>query len=164
MKPSSLHALVIDRHLGELSPEAVELLETYLADHPNAQAEAERIAASLQITHDAVLRHPELVARPEAAAPAVPARKTPRRSSWIHSWVARAAAVLLLTAAAGSAGFMAGRSEAPGTMTVAEVTSPPAAQARKESPWARYRMTFDPAGEGLQVVRVAPSTPAPSIR
>jgi hypothetical protein len=25
---------------------------------------------------------------------------------------------------------------------------------RTESPWARYRMSFDPAGEGLQVVRV----------
>ena len=30
MKPSSLHALVIDRHFGELTPEAAELLECFL--------------------------------------------------------------------------------------------------------------------------------------
>lgn len=157
MKSSSLHALVIDRHLGELSPEAVELLEAYLAGNAAAQAETERIVASLTATRDAVLRHPELVARLEAMPAAVTTAQPRHRTAWIHSWMARAAAVLLPAALTGAAGFMAGRSEGPAP-TLAVVapssSSSSSAQPRKESPWARYRMTFDPAGEGLQVVRV----------
>ena len=40
MKPESLNALIIDRHFGELSPEAEELLEQHLATHVEARAEA----------------------------------------------------------------------------------------------------------------------------
>ncbi len=150
MKPESLHALIIDRHFGELPPESVELLEHHLANHPGARAEAERILQSLAVTRDAVLWHPEL-ARVAATMPAAAPRAASRSS--FMPWLARAAAVLLLAALAGAGGFVAGRSDSQPVAAsgAAETTR---ATPRKESPWARYRMTFDPAGAGMQVVRV----------
>lgn len=155
MKPSSLHALVIDRHFGELTPEAAELLDLHLARHPEARAEAERILASLAVTHDAVMRHPEL-ARVMPASVEKIAAPVPRRSV-IMPWLARAAAIALLAAIAGVAGFVAGRSES----RVAESSKAAAPSPRKESPWARYRLSFDPAGQGMQVVRVDTSNLQP---
>lgn len=147
MKPESLHALIIDRHFGELPPEAVELLELHLTADAHARAEAERILATLAVTREVVLRHPEL-----ARVPVMPVGKEIERKPRRHpfpSWLARAAAVALL---AGSIGFFAGRS---GSSSVVENgLVQPASTFYKESPWARYRMTFDPAGEGMQVVRV----------
>ncbi len=147
MKPESLHALIIDRHFGELSPEAGELLEHHLANHAGARAEAERILQSLNATRDAVLRHPELGRVPINERVSAPA---PRRI-FVMPWLARAAAVLLLAALVGAGGFIAGRS---GSQTASSGPAEVQAAPRKESPWARYRMTFDPAGAGMQVVRV----------
>lgn len=146
MKPESLHALIIDRHFGELMPEATELLELHLAQNADARVEADRIQASLSVTHDAVLRHPEL-ARVMPAPVQKSVVRVPRRSL-VPSWLARAAAIALL---AGAAGFFAGRSES--RVASSDVESPTPTP-RQESPWAKYRMSFDPAGEGMQVVRV----------
>lgn len=155
MKPSSLHALVIDRHFGELTPEAVELLDLHLAQHPDARAEAERILASLAVTQEAVMRHPELAhVMPASVEKAVaPLARRPV----IMPWLARAAAIALLAAIAGVAGFVAGRSES----RVADNSKASAPPPRKESPWARYRLSFDPAGQGMQVVRVDTSNLQP---
>jgi anti-sigma factor RsiW len=147
MKSESLHALIIDQHFGELSPEVAELLELHLASHPSALAEAERVLQSLNVTRDVVLRHPEL-ARVTSVEKRVDS--VPRRTSAMP-WLARAAAVLLLAALTGVGGFLAGRSE---SQTVTSTAPETKAAPRKESPWARYRMTFDPAGDGMQVVRV----------
>lgn len=142
MKTESLHALIIDRHFGELSPEAVELLELHLAANEHARAEVDQILESLRLTQEAVMRHPELARVPMTnATPPKIVKKSPTMP-----WMARAAAVALL---AGTAGFFAGRSNAPELAASSEKTPAP----RKESPWAKYRMTFDPAGEGMQVVR-----------
>lgn len=149
MKTSSLHALVIDRHFGELTPEAVELLDLHLARHPEARAEAERILASLAVTQDAVLRHPELAR--VAPAPVEKAVVSAARRAFIMPWLARAAVMALLAAVTGAAGFYIGQS---GSRTAAATVETPEAAPRKASPWARYRMSFDPAGEGMQVVRV----------
>jgi hypothetical protein len=146
MKPESLHALIIDQHFGELTAEASELLELHLAQNADARAEVERILTSLSVTHDAVLRHPEL-ARVLHAPVQKSVVRVPRRSL-VPSWLARAAAIALL---AGAAGFFVGRSEP--RMASGDVESPAQAP-RQESPWAKYRMSFDPAGEGMQVVRV----------
>jgi anti-sigma factor RsiW len=158
MNPQSLHALVIDRHAGELSPEAVELLDLHLSQHPALRAEADRILQALHATSEAVLQHPEL-------GRVVPHEKTasaaPRRISTLP-WLAWAAAAALLVAVAGTGGFIAGRTQqtdAGPALAVKEASSTPViamAQAapRKQSPWAQYRMTFDPAGQGVQVVRV----------
>ncbi|MCX6855886.1 MAG: hypothetical protein NTV80_13385 [Verrucomicrobia bacterium] len=143
MKSESLHALIIDQHFGELSPEAAELLELHLASHAEARSAAMRIQQTLGVTRDVVLRHPELACVTSLEKRAVPVR----RSSTMIPWLARAAAVLLLAALTGVGGFLVGRSE---SQTVTEKKAAP----RKESPWARYRMTFDPAGDGMQVVRV----------
>lgn len=158
MKPSSLHALVIDRHCGELSPEAIELLELHLSQHPSAQAEAERILAALVLTRETVLRHPELsqVSYPAVAELSRPAGS--RSKMLTLTWLARAAVLLLLAAIAIATGFFAGRSTAPSSIramatashgvTVAQATAP------RNSPWAQYRMSIDPSGEGVQVHRV----------
>ena len=161
MKTSSLHALVIDRHCGELSPEAAELLEMHLASDANARAEAERILSALAVTHDAVLRHPEL-ARVMPALVEKAATTAPRRP-FIMPWLARAAVMALLAAVTGAAGFYAGQS---GSRTASNTVETPAPSApRKAGPWARYRMSFDPAGEGMQVVRVdTPDTKTNSIQ
>jgi anti-sigma factor RsiW len=143
MKPESLHALIIDRHFGELSPEAAELLEHHLAAHPAARAEAERILQSLEIAHNAVLRHPELARVPVEMHVVPRVVNMPSKMPWL----ARAAALALL---AGAGGFFAGRSNVSTTAAIAESAPEP----RRESPWAKYRMSFDPAGEGMQVVRV----------
>jgi hypothetical protein len=158
MNPQSLHALVIDRHAGELSPEAVELLDLHLAQHPSARAEADRIIQALHATSEAVLQHPELgrVVPQERVAPAAT-----RRVSTLP-WLAWAAAAALLAAVTGAGGFIAGRaqhSDAGQSPVVKDVPSSPViavAQTapRKQSPWAQYRMTFDPSGQGVQVVRV----------
>ncbi len=147
MKSESLHALIIDRHFGELSPEAVELLEHHLAANAQARDEAERILESLEVTRETVLRHPELARVPVA----VPAASRVEKKSAIMPWLARAAVLALLAAAAGAGGFMAGRS-APADPTIASAGNAPTP--RRESPWAKYRMTFDPVGQGMQVVRV----------
>ena len=148
MKPESLHALIIDRHFGELSPEAAELLEHHLAVNAAARVEAERILQSLEFTRDAVLKHPELGRVPAEEAPSLPrVMKAPLKLTSL----ARAAVVALLAALTGITGFVAGRSE---SRAISEKSAAPAQSPRKESPWARYRMHFDPAGEGIKVVRV----------
>ncbi len=151
MKPESLHALLIDRHFGELSPEAAELLEHHLATHAPARAEAERLLAALTTTQAAVLQHPEL-----ARVPATPPTRNALRPHWPHR-LARAAAVLLLAGLAGAGGYLAGRGNPP--LPLATATPRPA------SPWAKYRMSFDPSGAGIQVLRVdTASPPATSLR
>lgn len=150
MKPESLHALVLDHHLGELSPEAAELLEHHLAANAPARAEAERLLQSLHATREAVLRHPELARVPVTPQAAARAVARPSRPSLMQG-LARAAAVLLLAALAGVLGhMMTERLTAPATTG----TPPSAPEPRRESPWAQYRMAFDPAGEGVRVVRV----------
>ncbi|MBE2285325.1 MAG: hypothetical protein IAE77_17830 [Prosthecobacter sp.] len=149
MKTSSLHALVIDRHLGELTPEAAELLDLHLASNAEARAEVERILASLSAMHDAVLRHPELAHVPPALVEKGVA-SSPRRF-FVTPWLVRAAAVALLALVTGVMGYHVGQSE---SRTSAGTVETPVSSPRKASPWARYRMSFDPAGEGMQVVRV----------
>lgn len=155
MPPSSLHALIIDRHFGELSPEAAELLELHLAGNADARAEAQRILRALAVTQKTIMQHPELarVASVEKAQepPLSPAK---RLVPFLTPWLARAAAVLLLAALTGAGGFLAGRSSTASSTTAAVEAPVPSTPPRKESPWARYRMAFDPAGQGMQVVRV----------
>ena len=152
MNPQSLHALIIDRHFGELAPEAVELLEHHLAQNPAAQVEAERIVQSLSVTGDAMTRHPEL-----ARVSSVP--KVKAAAAWrpaVAPWMMRAAALVLLTTSAAVIGYVAGRSGSSikqEPVMLAAVQQPTITPA-KAGPWARYRMTFDPTGSGMQVVRV----------
>jgi anti-sigma factor RsiW len=150
MKTTSLLALIVDQHAGELTPEVAELLTAYLADHPDARAEAARIQQALSLTADAMNRHPEL-ARVDSLEPANsrPAGAKPRP---FPAWLAKAASIALLASLAGAGGYFAGRRSSPpaieGTST-ADASSRPS---RKDSPWARYRFASD--GGGMQIVRV----------
>ncbi len=152
MNPTSLHALIIDRHFGELSAEASELLDLYLAQDAKARLEAERILASLSVTRDAVLQHPELA----QVAPVAKVETIRSRRFAVMPWLGRAAAIIVVAGVAAWGGFMAGRSQP--QFSEIEVTSvvanAPQSAPRKAAPWARYRMEFDPTGSGMQAVRV----------
>lgn len=153
MNSMSLHALIVDQHFGELSPEVAELLENHLGQNAEARAEADRIKQTLAVTESVVLRHPELV----GAVPVDPVERQglPRRRGFGASWLAKAASIALLAGLASTAGFFLGRNQdpAPATTTLATtdaVERPP----RKDSPWARYRVAPERSGAGMQVVRV----------
>ncbi len=159
MNAQSLQALVIDRHLGELSPEASELLALHLAQHPAAQKEADRILEALAVTGQAVVRHADL-------APVGPLREAPKptpapaKAGWLTpGLLAKAAAVLLLAAGCAGAGFYAGKAQSPtagapiGGAPVVASTTPPASAPRADRPWANYKLSQDPDGGGLRVVR-----------
>lgn len=164
MKAESLEALIIDWHSGELSPEAEELLEHHLAGSAAARAEAERLRAVLGVMTEAVRRHPEL-GRPEAAGPVREVRVAGEPAGgWRMTtrWV-RAAMALLAAGLAAVVGYRTGRMEfflpaeqaAPGRVTAeSPEKTEVAAGAGKAGPWARYRVATNPAGAGLQVVRV----------
>ena len=150
MKTTSLLALIVDQHAGELTPEVAELLAAYLEDHPEARAEAVRIREALALTGDAMNRHPEL-AQVGSVEPAKerPPRREPRP---LPVWLAKAASIALLAALTGAGGYIAGRRSSPaafeGTVRAEAGSRPP----RKDSPWARYRFASD--GGGMQIVRV----------
>ncbi len=147
MKPESLHALVIDQHSGELSPEMVELLENYLATNPAARDEAARIVEVLRLTGEAVVQHPECVrVFSRAEIKLVPEV----RRKWTQPLWLKAAAVMVFSALTAAGGFYVGSARS-GAVVVASAA--PVAP-RKDSPWARYRMALDPLGGGMQVVRV----------
>jgi len=146
MNPSSLHALIVDQHLGELSPEAAELLDLHLARDPAAREEAHRIKQTLGVTAEAVLRHTELgrVMRETG---------TPRRLTWLP--LAKAASIALLATLAAGAGFVAGTQQDHQTpLPISTLVSPAEPSPRKDSPWARYRIANERSNGNLQIVRV----------
>ena len=49
MKPELLETLLLDRALGELSPEVTALLDAHLAQHPDAARRAAELADTLQL-------------------------------------------------------------------------------------------------------------------
>jgi anti-sigma factor RsiW len=140
MKAESLNALLIDCELGELTPEAVELLEAWLAEHPQRTHDASNVEATIGIARATVRRFPEL-GRPEpkgvsfrqASAPAVP--------------LALAACLVLLLGISTWAGFRMGRA------SELKASKPSTTESAKSGgPWARYALASGPQG-GLTVVR-----------
>jgi len=104
MKPESLHALVIDHHLGELPPETAELLEHHLSSHSAARVEADRLLATLELSRATVLTHPELTRVP-APAPST------RRFRGTTRLLARVAAALAVAGLTGLGGYFASRDD-----------------------------------------------------
>ncbi|TLD71884.1 hypothetical protein FEM03_03930 [Phragmitibacter flavus] len=147
----TLQALVIDRHFGEISAEAAELLEIYLTHNPEAMKETERVLSSLGVMGQAVM--PVL---PSEEMKVIDLKANPARKGWATGWLARAAGLMLL---AGAGGFLAGRSmpevasSAPPEMMVAEATEVKEANPGT-GPWARYRLEVNARDGGMQVVRV----------
>ncbi|MBI4328036.1 MAG: hypothetical protein HY674_22625 [Chloroflexi bacterium] len=153
MKIESLHALLIDRELGELSAESIELLETWLAEHPESATAVSSIRRTLESARAAVRRFPEL-ARPESNAIALPIprfRLVP---------LALAASILILFGATAWLGFRAGQESAQKALAGNRGElgpAPPAYAVKSAGPWARYALASDPRG-GLTVVRRDPNT------
>jgi hypothetical protein len=76
----------------------------------------------------------------------------------------RAAALVLLTVTAVAIGFVTGRSgsSSASRSPVLAAVSQPSVTSPNTGPWARYRVTYDPTGSGMQVVRV--DVPAPETK
>jgi len=148
MNATSLHALVVDQHFGELAPEVAELLEEFLAENAKARAEAGRIREALTVTEETVRLHPEL-ARLEVAESHWSARG--KRN---FPWLARAASIAALATLTGVGGFLAGQTHQPVSNPAANTAGDLARPPRKDSPWARYRIASDQGSTGLQAVRV----------
>ena len=64
MKPENLETLLLDRALGELPPAVMELLDEHLTRNPGAARQADTLAATLQLAHQAVAMPPEIPQRP----------------------------------------------------------------------------------------------------
>ena len=74
MNPETLEQLLIDAHLGELSPEASELLDAFIDCNPVLAGERDRIRNTLDLAGRAV----RLPHRNDAALPPLPKRLIPR--------------------------------------------------------------------------------------
>jgi len=139
MNPKSLEALIIDRSLGELSPEAAELLQTFLEAHPESHGEVAKIEAALSATEVAVSSHPVLFSERQLAESqgTAPENVIPLPATvWL-----RAVAAIALLALVGASGYLAGnRSQSRGPASPAQ-RSPALLSSNSASPWAQYRIT-----------------------
>jgi len=157
MKPESLQALLIDRELGELPAEAVELLDSWLAEHPGSATAVPELRRAIETTRATVRRFPEL-ARAGAAgesAATESASLRPGGGRWRLFPLAWAAAVLVLAGSTAWLGFRAGRLSSPkeiGATGAGEGLAPAELPKPSAGPWARYALVANPSG-GLTVVR-----------
>ncbi len=148
MKPESLQALLIDRELNELPAEAAELLDAWLAEHPEAAAAAPPIRRTLETTRAAVRRFPEL------ARPALNLVAFPTARLWPVA-LAVAASVLILVGGSLWVAFRLGQQSQQNTAAgtrPAPIAASGATSGKTAGPWARYGLASGPRG-GLTVVR-----------
>ena len=132
VNPETLEALVVDRELGELSPEAAELLEAYLRLSPEARGHARAMAETVRTARGAVRRFPGLAPVPRTGP--VPL------AQWMPRLARAAAAVLLL----GGGVWIGRRAEVGSAGTPAPaVAASGSPSARAANPWARYQVAFD---------------------
>lgn len=90
MNRKTLEALVIDRELGELSEEAAELLDAYLAEHPEEMAARDSLCSLLGDTRSALKKQPLPIPATQAVAP-----WKKFSGPQVPSWLAQAAIFLL---------------------------------------------------------------------
>jgi hypothetical protein len=152
MNQETLRALVLDRELGELSPEASLLLDAYLSEHPEWENESRRTADLLRLASESTRRFPE-------RGHAVPSPA----SSW-HGvstrLVAMAAAVVLFAGLAIVTAYQTGRGHAIAAEHPANPSPAPrlaSSSPRDSMPWARYEL--QPTHRGYTVVPLAHSNP-----
>lgn len=132
MNAETLESLVVDRELGELSPEAADLLDAYLVLRPEARGQAEAMAAAVGVARTTVRKFPGL-------AP-IPRRGPVPLSGWTP-WLARAAAAALLLGGGVWIGRRADVLTAGASSPSSAASAPGAAPAA--NPWARYQVAFD---------------------
>jgi anti-sigma factor RsiW len=100
MKPETLEALLLDRALGELSPEIAELLDAHFDHDPEAAQQADRLAATVHQARQAVAVKQETPRRPLAVARLRREHRAQRQRAF--AWeLARLAACVVLGLAVG---------------------------------------------------------------
>jgi hypothetical protein len=136
MKPEVLRALLIDRELGELSPDVKELLDAYLEAVPAARAEAETSTRTLSVARETIRRFPDLARTGEAESEPNIVPMLP----WLIPWLARAAALIAVAGVSVWIGYRAGVTDggADKTAAVAHV-----ADHRFDGLWTRYQVAYD---------------------
>jgi hypothetical protein len=95
MIPENLETLLLDRALGELPPAVRELLDDYLTRNPGAARQADTLAATLQLAHQAVAMPPETSPRPLEMDTFRRARQTWRRRGLTREALRLAACAVL---------------------------------------------------------------------
>lgn len=160
MNPKSLEALVMDRCLGELSPEAEELLDAYLEVRPDSRKLAAGVAEAIAVAGMAVTDSPEFFAGqdPENDHPAKREETNVPAPRWV--WMNAAAAIALLFAA-GIGGYLAGSRSDSSRLSASfpEKDSTSLFSNPSPGPWARYRI----ASGGIEASLPTP-TPTPKPR
>ena len=152
MNQETLRALVLDRELGELSPEASLLLDAYLSEHPEWENESRETAELLRLASATTRRFPER------------GHALPTPVSFWHGTsnrvLAMAAAVVLFAGLSLFTAYQMGRGQSL-TAKSSPTSSPPpqlaASSARDSMPWARYEL--QPTHRGYTVVPLANSNP-----
>ena len=145
MKPETLDALIIDRELGELPADVVELLDNYLQLAPADRQEAETMSRTISTTRETVRRFPEL-SRGTAQPSPTNIISLPQ---WFTPWVARTAVVAAVATMGGWLGYRAGtnsvsvQSARLDRKPVAETVVAPPTTANTRELWARYNVAFD---------------------
>ena len=153
MNPQSLQAILIDRALGELSPEVAELLDHHLANDADARAEAARLETTIGIAGKADQHFPE---------PGHPALgRSAHRPALPSSWLGLAASLLVAALAAAGGYFFGSQSSARGIVSTPPARAPESATmpvvAAAPLPWTRYEVA---ASQGkFRFVRL-PSNPS----
>ena len=145
MKPETLDALLIDRELGELPADVVELLDTYLELAPTDRQEAEAVSRTISITRETVRRFPELARGTEQPSPP----NIISLAQWFTPWMARAAVVAAVAVTGGWLGYRAGTNSV--SVQSARLDRKPVAETVVSRPttadtrelWARYNVAFD---------------------
>jgi hypothetical protein len=144
MKIESIRALLIDREFDELTPEAAELLDDWLATDPELASEVKKVRETLSAAAKTTNLFPEL-GRPELIV-------TPlRQSRRALLPFALAASIILLIGISGWAGFSAGQHNFQARLTKPKPLKP-IQPATPSSPWAQYKLASSPEG-GLMAVR-----------
>ena len=137
MKTETLRSLLVDRELGELAPDVAELLDAYLANMPEARAEADTMARTVHTARETVRRFPELVATPSTT------NATSRVETirfWFTPSLAYAAALIAVGVTAAWLGFHAGVSN---RSVDTKVTVTRAPDHRYDGLWAQYQVAYD---------------------
>jgi hypothetical protein len=100
MKPEILDSLVMDRALGELPPEVIELLEAHLGQNPALAQRAGELAGALQSVRHAIMVVPGSILPPLDTQRMCRAAPPSGARGWLREWT-RLAACLAAGAALG---------------------------------------------------------------
>jgi|SRR6185436_1603077 hypothetical protein len=159
MKTETLDALLIDRELGELPPEVIELLDTYLKSEPAACRRADAMVRTVGTARETVRRFPELARATEMQSP----ENVVSLAQWLAPWLVRAAVAAAVAVLCSWLGYRAGMNSVPaGSARLNQTPSPQRVASQRgtadtKNLWTRYDVGFDPR-RGTFTIAAQPST------